>query len=82
MTKKPTLPTVPDPVNARPEEMSYEEYRTLRKETNNTIKNRLKKGVTVFVSNEVLFDSTGNPVGLKYKRSRTFVGSTRELKVE
>ena len=82
MTKKPTLPAAPDPVNARPEGMSYEEYRTLRKETNNAIKNRLKKGFTVFVSNEILFDSAGRPVGLKYQRGRTFVGSTCELNVE
>lgn len=75
------LPQAPAPVNERPDGMSFEDYKKLRKETNKTIRDRVKKGFLVFLSNEILLDAQNRPVGMKYRYGKTFVGNTRFLQL-
>lgn len=77
------LPPAPDIIVDRPEGMDYEEYRKLRKESNQKIKDRLKTGFMVHLSNEILFDERQppRPIGLRYHRGISFEGSTKMLQV-
>lgn len=75
------LPPAPMPVNERPDNMSFEDYKKLRKETNKAIRDRVKKGFLVFLSNEVLLNDRNQPIGMKYRTGKTLVGSTKMLQL-
>jgi hypothetical protein len=76
------LPPVPEIVNERPSDMSMEEYRVRRSESNKQIKERTKKGFLVFLSQEFLLnEKTGQIVGKLYRHGLTFKGSTRMLQM-
>ncbi len=75
------LPPAPAPVTERPESMSFEDYKNLRRETNKAIKERVKHGFLAFLSNEILLDAQNRPIGMKYRYGKTFVGNTRFLQL-
>jgi hypothetical protein len=75
------LPTAPNPINERPDNMSMSDYRELRKETNRTLKNRIRRGFLVHLAQEFLLDDRGQIVGTKFRKGQTFVGDTKFLQV-
>ena len=81
------LPEAPNPVNERPENMPFYEYRALRKETNKIIKNRLQKGFLVFEAQRMILDEIGKPIGFAFRNKlgkpagKTQVGSTKHLQL-
>lgn len=74
------LPPAPVIYNERPKNMSMEEFRTARRHMNAAIKARLK-GFLVHLSNEVMLDELGKPVAMKFRKGRTFEGSTKNLQL-
>jgi hypothetical protein len=79
------LPEAPNPVNERPEGMSYQAYCELRKSVNATLRSR-KKGFLCFLANEMLLDDKGRPYGFLWTRNlkphgKTHIGSTRFLQL-
>lgn len=75
------LPPAPAPVTERPESMSFEDYKNLRRETNKAIKERVKHGFLAFLSNEILMNENSHPFGMRYRRGLTFNGSTKMLQI-
>jgi hypothetical protein len=47
---------------------------------NKAIKARLR-GFLVHLSNELMYDELGKPVAMKYRKGKTFVGSTKMLQL-
>jgi len=75
------MPKAPNPVNERPSTQTMKEYREERRSYKQAIKDRLQQGCLVFLSQEILFDELGKPVAMRYKKGKTFVGSTRTLQL-
>jgi hypothetical protein len=75
------LPPAVNPFNERPTTMSIEDYKAQRKLANKSIRSRLQRGILCFLSNEILFDELGHPVGMKWKKGKTFEGSVKFLQM-
>jgi hypothetical protein len=74
------LPPAPDIVNERGPKQNFEAYKADRKASNKAIRERLK-GFLVHLSNEMLFDEQRRPIALRFKRGKTFTGSTAFLQL-
>lgn len=56
-------------ITKRPENMSYEKYREVRKQQTNQLRARLKHGILVYLSSQIITEET--PLG-KVKRKVTY----------
>lgn len=79
------LPPAPEIINERPVNMTFKDYQIARKASNQALRDR-KKGVLVFLANEMLLDDKGRPIGFRFTRAgkpygKTHAGTTRFLQM-